>query len=177
MGATLPTLTRTVNLSGLSGNPGDLDPLFYPVESAALTTLTYGDQGGQPGIDLDGTGAFKIWMMTAVPLAAFNNNSAAPATEVSIEWEQRVDNASLYGGGPMFYHYSQDHYEQDGAGYMLRVSTSSTANAAQMFTRTSDADSFTQMGTNQTFTAATWGRFRVTLTLGTGSLKTLQGHL
>ncbi len=172
MGATLPTLTRTVNLTGQSGNPGDLDPLFLPVQGAAATTLTYGDQGGQPGFSINDT-ASAIWLMTAVPLAAFHNDPAAPATEVTLEWEQNVSNATTHGGGPFFYHHSNDHYESDGAGYFIRLGLANSA--GRLFHIDSDAGTYTQFGADFSHTPATWGRFRATLSMGTtGNLKKIR---
>ena len=174
MGATLPTLTRTVNLTGLSGNPANLDPLFFPVESAAATTLTYvANQGGstppQPGFSISGASA-AIWLMTATPLAAFHNHAAAPATSLTVEWEQNVASSATRGGGLFFYHYSGDHYENDGAGYFIRFGATNTT--GRLFHINDAGGTFTQFGSDFTHTAATWGRFRATLSMGTtGNLK------
>ena len=67
MAANYSTLTRSIDLSGLSGNPVALDPLFSPMEGVALSTLTYSS-----GVASIANGASAaIWLLRAVPLGAY----------------------------------------------------------------------------------------------------------
>ncbi len=176
MAAQLPLLSRTLNLSGQPTNPVDLDPLFFPLEGAAATTFTYvADQGGsnppQPGFTIQGAGA-TAWMTSAIPLAAFHNHPAAPATQLSVEWEQDISDPATMGGGPYFYHYSDNHYGTDGAGYFFRFNASSSVTNGTLFEVDQAGGTFTQLGGDFTNFADTWGRFRATLSRGsTGNTK------
>ena len=170
MGANLPTLARVINFSGQSGNSTDLDPLFFPVEGASTSDITYKDQGGQPGFDF-ALGA-KYCLSTAIPLGAFNTDAAVNADVLSIEWEQNFVGTTGSIGGPMFYHYSRDHYDQDGAGYFLNFVRSSGTMTIRMFNRVSDTGAITQ--NNPTPSPATinqsgWVRLRFTLSVNGAS--------
>lgn len=172
------SLTRTVSLSGQSGTVTALDPLFYPVEGAPLTSFTYTTLGGQPGISAisPGAGGTSNYMalISAVPFAAFNTATAAPSSPVTVEWEQQVGAAATYGGGIMFYHFSGgDHFGTDGAGYLFDI----VGTDAFLLTRDNDttphAGFATAVGaTVLPDTTAGFSRFRATLTNEGGNTKT-----
>jgi hypothetical protein len=159
----LTTLTRSVDLSALSGNPSATDPLFVPMGSAALSTLTYSS-----GVATIANGASSaIWLLTAVPLAAYCTPSARlDADEVVVDWEQRTDNSATYTGGVMFYHYSGGLYgpTEDSDGYLCQLTNNAGTYQYSVFR--SDETVFTAeaAATNVPFSPGTWTRFRATLT-------------
>lgn len=165
--AILKQYTRTVDLTGLSGNPGDLDPLFWMAENlgGGSTTLTYQTNGGQPGFAL-GTNAV-VWAMTAIPFAAYCDDDALlPATSLQIEWE--CSNSGTYSGGPFFLHYSNGLYGNDISGYLVVVSGS----AISVLSRGS-VNAYTTVATGTADTTNSWMRMRATLTPGSAGTKNL----
>jgi hypothetical protein len=172
--AALTTFTRTVDLSGQSNgtNPGNLDPLFYPPEGAALTTLTYTTFGSQIGININpnGDASAYVWLMTAIPLAAWNDNAAAQAQSVVVEWEQNLT-AGSGEGGLYLYHFSKGLFSSDKSGYYIRWQNSSTDWA--LYT-VNGSGTFTQVSGSPITTTATnsWERYRCTISKGTGTTKT-----
>lgn len=160
----VPQLSRTVSLTGQSGNPVALDPLFFPYTGAS-TTLTYQDLSGQPGFELSTTGT-TVWLMTAVPLASYNTVSVWASSTVTLEFEQYIG-GSGHDGGPAFWHYSHGAFGTDGNGYAVRWTGSA-------FTISTVAAGTLTLVNSVAFSATnTFERLRVTLSAGTGVTKNL----
>lgn len=178
MPANFSNLSRSFDLSGLSGNPAALDPLFAPMEGAALSTLTYSS-----GVVSIANGASAaIWLLRAVPLGAYWTPSSGTiaANSVAVDLEIRTGDAATYAGGVMFYSYSKDLFlgadglGMDGDGYLATLNPNGVN--YDLVRNRRDEGSFTAEGSTVSSISVTgggWTRFRFTLT-GTSSTKTLK---
>ena len=178
MAANYSDLTRSIDLTGLSGNPTALDPLFAPMEGVALSTLTYSS-----GVVSIANGASSaIWLLRAIPLAAYWTPSSGTiaANSVEVDLEIRTSDATTYAGGVMFYSYSKDLFlgadglGMDGDAYYFTLNPNGANYDLYRFRRNEGAA--TQEGSTVSSISVTgggWTRFRFTLT-GTSSTKTIK---
>ena len=180
MAANLATLTRSIDLSGLSGNAVALDPIAAPMEGAALSTISY--SGGV--MTVNGGASQAIVLLRCIPLYAYFTPSSGPyqeaANSLEVTWEQDTSDIALYRGGLFLYRYANGLFGTpvDGNGYFANLTDSDAGGAYDLlcYRRAySGSLTFTQEGSTVQSVAVQpdWTRFRGTLS-GTNTTKNLK---